>query len=166
MSHWVVGVAGVGVVLATSCGGEAIIDGPPGSGGAGATTGSAGEVATTTTSATNGIVAVAASTGPGGGSRCQDLEIAYAEVLDGLKECRSDLDVPQCEQPVPTEFACPCTTFVNIDDASDFEVIAELAEAYETAGCFDNTRPCPAVECPVVEFAECVDDRCVDVFGN
>ncbi|MBM4356783.1 MAG: hypothetical protein FJ096_01610 [Deltaproteobacteria bacterium] len=126
-------------LLAAACGGKAVVDGPPGSGGAGgngtAATGTGGEV---TSSAFTG-----ATTNTGAPS-CADLEAAYATELETARACDPDAgpDMPRCEVFYPADLKQCCTRRAAVHKS--WEPLDAINQAYLALGCL---KACE-LECP------------------
>lgn len=118
---WAVALVSVGVALG-GCGGNAKLD----PGGEGGSTGS-------------------------GSATCQQLEQAYASVLEDARACDVAVDEPpmdeaQCTELVFSSLPCPCQeVFVNTLNGGEVNALDAIRAEYEERGC--GTESCPTIAC-------------------
>lgn len=113
--------------LAAGCGGDAKLD-PGGQGGG--------------------------STGSGSAT-CQQLEQAYASVLEDARSCDVAVDdEAQCTELVFTSLPCPCQeVFVNTLNGGDVNALDALRAEYDDRGC--GAEACPAIACQAPTLGTC-----------
>ena len=105
------------LLATTSCGGNAKLD----PGGEGGSTGS-------------------------GSATCQQLEQAYASVLEEARSCDVAVDEPQCTELVFTTLSCPCQeVFANTLNGGEVDALDAIRAEYEDRSC--GAEACPTIAC-------------------
>jgi len=116
--------------------------------GTGDVTGSGGFV--TGAGGTGGVVTGSGGTGGSNVAMCNTLEAEYASANAAAQSCQVGAS-GQCQQVVSGGlYGCGCPTYVN-----DSTVLAEVASAYQMAGCAANDGPCD-LPCPAPINTTCV----------
>lgn len=86
------------------------------------------------------------STGSGSAT-CQQLEQAYASVLEQARSCDVDVDdEAQCTELAFSTLSCPCEeVFVNTLNGGEVNALDALRSEYEERGC--GAEACPTIAC-------------------
>jgi hypothetical protein len=159
------------VTLVAACGGKAVIDGEPGSGGGGSGgSGSGGDPCACSVDESSPVCGVDGNTYEAAcGERCVPVEIAcegacpcascdifeqrYAEALAEAKACNPALAVEQCTSQAGSNLVCMCPTAINPENGRALATMAELADAWKQSGCGLS-----GIECTCVPFASAICD--------
>jgi hypothetical protein len=100
---------------------------------------------------------------------CDDLREAYIETIAEAKACNPLIDFNECNELVPDQLDCPCSTYINPGNQAALDTLADLRARFEANAC--SSGACPAVECEPAASAACVGDSesngvCQDQFGR
>lgn len=129
-------IAFVMVAALAACGGKAVVDGTPGSGGAG------GDSSTTSSTLdTSGFTSAAT----GMTTTCADIEAQWAMAIENAKACVPG-EVEPCTRFVPADLKNCCTASVAVN-AADAQIDATLVDLFGRYGDQGCRAEC-AVDCP------------------
>lgn len=160
----------LGLAALSSCGGKAVIDGPPGSGGASATSG-------TTSQATNGTGTTSTSTGSAPDCRVQGCamgQVCHQPTGACLRSC-DPADGSGCQEGLETCNACATSSCRGCEDcraacvpANGATICADQKDCPETDVCVYATNTCakrcgtgdPADVCPSGVCQQCITSSC------
>jgi hypothetical protein len=137
-------------LLAARCGGKAIVDTTPGTGGAGGSS-SASKATSTTVSST------------GTGQSCAQIASAYRAAVKSALVCNPAVSAEQCQKRIspPDLEKCCGSVWVNKFDTKNIAMIEDRKKAWNAAGCNEgcNATDC-AMEIPTVGICDSPTKAC------